>query len=58
MLPGGTGDAPSLQLSFLEDRIYVGGNLTVDVNSRENASHPITRPFTLSTKEKKQRSAL
>jgi hypothetical protein len=52
MMPPGGGEASTLVMSFFEDLMYIGGNLTVDVNSIGTALPPVTRHFKLSSLHK------
>jgi hypothetical protein len=52
MLPPGAGEAPALVLSLFEDLIYIGGTLTLNVNSNGRTGQQISRRLTLSTLHK------
>ncbi len=51
MMPADGGDRPALALSFFEDLLYIGGNLTVDVNAKGAGSsrNVMSRRFDLSS---------
>jgi hypothetical protein len=52
MLPAGPADAPALAFSLFEDLTYIGGTLTVDVNTKGAPELLISRHFSLSSLQK------
>jgi hypothetical protein len=52
MMPADAGDAPPLVLSLFEDLTYIGGTLTMDVNSNGSEGLRISRQFALSSLQK------